>query len=66
MTGREEIILDEALADAGCWKGEARRLEAVNAELLDALEDVMAEADFGDAALEAKCRAAIAKAKGNL
>lgn len=35
-----------------------------NAELLGALCDVMAEADFGDPALAAKCRAAISKAEG--
>jgi hypothetical protein len=40
------------------------RLIAAAPELLSALRDILAEADFGDPALEAKARAAIAKAEG--
>lgn len=65
-----EKIAEEALADAGYWKSEARRLAAENATLRQAARHFLKlPSDRNYARLSALAdppRAAIAKAKGNL
>lgn len=52
----------ELIAAAPTTLADRDRLKEVNAILLEALKDVMSEADFGDSELAAKCRSAISRA----